>query len=286
VVYLTSIGEESKTAITPLEGGITNRNYRIDINGEVLVLRLGSKGAELLGIDRKQEHAATAIAASLGIGAEVIYSDASANLLFTRFIIGEQLTPERAAQSDLLKRIVASIRCYHEGPDFSGTFSPFEVVRSYHRLATSLGVLFPTEMPEALGLLDRIEQTLGPMERPRPCHNDLLAANFIDDGNCIRIIDWEYAAMGDPFFDLGNFAANQELSEESCRQLLEYYFGTISPEDMARLYLMRLASDMRESFWGFLQSGLSTLDFDFREYAIKHLERFLQNAADPLFQYF
>ena len=106
------------------------------------------------------------------------------------------------------------------------------------------------------------------------------------DGQRIRLIDWEYAAMGDPFFDLGNFAANQTLSEESCRQLLQYYFGVVRPQDLAHLYLMRIASDIRESFWGFLQSGLSTLDFDFRDYALKHLERSLQNAADPQFQLF
>jgi thiamine kinase-like enzyme len=271
--------------ITPLGGGITNQNYLVSINGEGFVLRLGGKSTELLGIDREREHAASAIAASLGIGAEVIYSDASENLLVTRFISGQTLTPDLVAQSDMLQRVVACIRCYHEGPAFTGTFSPFDVVRNYYQLATNLGVSFPPTVPQALEFMNRIEQALGPMEEPRPCHNDLLAANFIDDGYRVRLIDWEYAAMGDPFFDLGNFSANQDLSEESCRQLLQYYFGAVKPQDLARLYLMRIVSDLRESFWGFLQSGLSSLNFDFRDYALKHLERALQNAADPRFNY-
>ena len=98
-----------------------------------------------------------------------------------------------------------------------------------------------------------------------------------------RIIDWEYAGMGDRFFDLGNFAVNQSLNEEQCEDLLQHYFGMVRTPDLAHLHLMRLTSDLRESFWGFLQLGISTLDFDYHEYAYRHLNRFLQNAATPQF---
>ena len=89
--------------------------------------------------------------------------------------------------------------------------------------------------------------------------------------------------MGDLFFDLGNFAVNQALNKQQCELLLRLYFGEVHPTDLAHLHLMRLASDLRESFWGFLQLGISELDFDYREYAHHHLMRFLQNAETPDF---
>ncbi len=122
------------------------------------------------------------------------------------------------------------------------------------------------------------------MDQVKSCHNDLLASNFIDDGRNIWIVDWEYAGMGDIFFDLGNFAVNQSLNDEQCQLLLQYYFGEVRPADLAHLHLMRLGSDLRESFWGFLQLGISELDFDYREYAHHHLNRFLHNVETSPFE--
>ncbi|HLI06237.1 MAG TPA: choline/ethanolamine kinase family protein [Ktedonobacteraceae bacterium] len=274
----------AEPVLTPLEGGITNQNYRVDIGGEAFVLRIGGKGTRLLGIDRGREYTCTAIAAQLGVGAEVVRFLADQEVLVTRFISGKNLAPEDAAQPDMLPRIAQAMRTYHNGPDFPGTFSPFETVRTYHRLALEAGVAFPDTLPQVFALMERIEQAIGRDFAPKPCHNDLLASNFIDDGHAIRILDWEYAAMGDPFFDLGNFAVNQSLDKEQCEHFLRAYFGTLQSADLAHLHLMRLASDLRESFWGFLQLGISALDFDYHDYAHHHLTRFLHNVATPQFE--
>lgn len=276
---------ELSIAVTPLTGGITNQNYRVDIGSESFVLRVAGKGTHLLGIDREHERACTALAAQIGIGAEVVYYHASESrqVLVTRFITGTTIAPERAAEPETLRRIVETLRLYHNGPAFPGTFSPFASVRDYHRLALERGVPFPGTVPLVLQLLERIEEALGPLQPPHPCHNDLLASNFIDDGRSIRIVDWEYAGMGDLFFDLGNFAVNQAFGEQQCALLLQLYFGEARPTDLAHLHLMRLVSDLRESFWGFLQLGISDLDFDYRAYAHHHLMRFLQNANTPDF---
>lgn len=267
--------------VTPLPGGITNRNYRIQAGGEDLVLRIGGEGTHLLGIDRAREHAASAIAARLGVGAEVLAFFEEERALVTRFVEGSPLTRENAVRGDTLPRIVESICRYHEGPAFPGAFSPFESVRSYASLAEAHGVSFPPEAARAREALDRIERALGPPARPLPCHNDLLAANFLDDGKTISIIDWEYAGTGDPFFDLGNLAANLELGPAACEDLLRLYAGSARKEDLARLHLLRLSSDMRESYWGFLQVGISRIEFDYAKYARDHMERFLRNQASP-----
>jgi thiamine kinase-like enzyme len=116
-----------------------------------------------------------------------------------------------------------------------------------------------------------------------PCHNDLLNANFLDDG-AIRIVDWEYAGMGDRFFDLANLSVNHGFSVEDDRRLLAAYFGVERETDVAALRLMRFMSDFREAMWGVLQSGISDLDFDFKGYAAKHFTRMLATAADPEFE--
>src|SRR6266699_1821676 len=275
----------SDVLVTPLVGGITNQNYRVDIGGETFVLRIGGKGTHLLGIDRGRERTCTAIAAQMGVGAEVVHFLASASheVLITRFIPGEAISPETAARPEMLKRIVDAVCRYHAGPDFPGVFSPFATVRSYHKLALEHNVSFPGTLPRVFSLMARIEEAIGPLQQPKPCHNDLLASNFIDDGHTIWILDWEYAAMGDPFFDLGNFAVNQSLDEEQCELLLRCYSGEVRLADVAHLHLMRLGSDLRESFWGFLQMGISELDFDYREYAHRHFNRFLENVARPQF---
>ena len=272
--------------ITPLAGGITNQNYRVDFGEESYVLRIGGKGTHLLGIDRGRESVCTSIAAQVGVGAEVMRFLAAEDVLVTRFIVGTGISPEIAAQDETLQRIVDSMKRYHAGPAFPGTFSPFETVRTYHRLALEHGVSFPDTLPQVFALMTRIEQGLAEsgIEHIKPCHNDLLASNFIDDGHTIRILDWEYAGMGDMFFDLGNFAVNQALNEAQCELLLRYYFGEVRPNDLAHLHLMRLGSDLRESFWGFLQIGISELDFDYREYARHHLNRFLRNVETSPFE--
>ena len=272
--------------VAPLIGGITNQNYRVDIGGETFVLRIGGKGTHLLGIDRGRESICTSIAAQVGVGAEVIQFLPVEDVLVTRFIVGTAITPEIAAQHEILRRIVDSMKRYHAGPAFPGTFSPFETVRSYHTLALERGVAFPESLPQVFALMDQIEQALATSGTTytRPCHNDLLASNFIDDNHTIRILDWEYAGMGDLFFDLGNFAVNQSLNEEQCALLVLNYFGEVQPANLAHLHLMRLGSDLRESFWGFLQMGISELDFDYKEYANHHLNRFLHNVQTAPFE--
>jgi thiamine kinase-like enzyme len=269
----------ASASVTPLPGGITNRNYRVESEGAVYALRIGGESSSLLGIDRRREHACASIAARIGIGPEVIHFLEAEDAMVTRFVAGQPLAPEAAVRPGLLPRIVDSIRRCHRGPAFPGVFSPFETVRSYHALARERGVPFPESLGGALAAMDRIEEAVGPIEAAVSCHNDLLAGNFIDDGGTIWIIDWEYAAMGDPFFDLGNFAANQRLDEGQRESLLRLYAGEARSADLARLELLRLASDLRESLWGFLQMGISKIEFDFGSYARMHLDRFLEGSA-------
>jgi len=274
---------DKQMVITSLGGGLTNRNYRVNAEGESYVLRIAGTGTELLGIDREREVACSHAAAGAGVGPEVIAYLPEHQALVTRFVPGRQLTDEDVRRPEELHRLAQTLRRCHDyqAPPDLGAFSPFEVVRSYHALAREKNVPLPEELGRALDLLGRIERELRTAEPPCLCHNDLLAANFIDDGTVIRIIDWEYGGLGDRFFDLGNLAVNNALDEGQEGLLLEAYFGAARPEHLRRLRLMRLVSDIREAMWGFLQAAISTLhspDY-YLAYGRKHLERFLAAAA-------
>jgi thiamine kinase-like enzyme len=204
-------------------------------------------------------------------------------VLVTRFISGTALPPETMRQANSLSRIAAALRRVHAAGYVEKTVSPFRVVRDYWVTAGRHGVRIPEAFDAALAVADQVEAALPP-RRPCFCHNDLLNANFIDDGAAIRIVDWEYAGMGDPFFDLGNFAVNHELSPSDERALLTAYVGECREADLARLRLMRAMSDFREAMWGVVQQGISALDFDFRGYAHKHFDRLQAAAAQPAFR--
>jgi thiamine kinase-like enzyme len=273
--------------LTTLSGGITNRNFLVTAAGlhDRYVLRLAGNDTHLLGISREVEHAATVAAAGVGVGPEVAAFIRPEGYLVTRFIEGRPVDDEAVHRPETLRAVADSIRRVHDGPAIPGLFIPFRIVEAYRALALARGVTIPPEYELARAISRRIELALltSPIEL-RPCHNDLLNANFIDDGVRIRIVDWEYAGMGDPFFDLGNFSVNHDLRADEDAILLAAYEGDVHPARAARLALMRVISDFREAMWGVLQQGISTLDVDFRQYATEHFDRLLANADGRAFE--
>jgi thiamine kinase-like enzyme len=260
-----------QVSIEPLGGGITNRNFKVGAGGQEFVLRIGGTDTELLGIDRAAEHAASRIAAELGLGPEVVAFIEPEGYLVTRFVDGE------VGKVDV-ERVGAALRLLHDGPALPGRFDSFRVVETYRVTAREHGVVVPSAYEAAKELADEIERRRSGAPL-RPCHNDLLNANFIDDGVRLWLVDWEYAGMGDPFFDLGNFAVNHELAEEDENALLAAY----GSDEGDALVLMRFMSDFREAMWGIVQLAISELDFDFAAYAEEHFERLARTAAEPRF---
>ena len=258
--------------LEPLGGGITNHNFKVRTDGEAYVLRIGGKDTDLLGIDRRAEHAAAKAAAAVGVGPAVVAFVEPEGYLVTRFVEGDPVPPAELRRPDALHETATLLRRVHEGPAFPARFDSFRVVEAYHATALAHGVQVPAEYEAANARADEIERQLGP--RPEhPCHNDLLNANFIRSPQGIRIVDWEYAGMGDRFFDLANFAVNHNLTADDEVLLLDAYFGERRDGDRAHLRLMRFMSDFREAMWGVVQQGISELDFDFEEYAEKHFAR-------------
>jgi thiamine kinase-like enzyme len=267
---------------TPLEGGITNRNFRVRFAQDEYVVRLHGKDTDLLGISREAETLANGAAADLGIAPAVVASFDGG--LVTRFVPCAGLAASEIAAH--AEEIARALRAFHDSAtELPVTFIVPELLGEYAAWMRGHGHRPPADYADILAAAERVARAVGPFA-PRPCHNDLLAGNVIrrhEDGR-IMLVDWEYAGMGDAYFDLGNLSVNNDFDEQADRRLLAAYLGR-APEDaqLARLGLMRVMSDAREAAWGVMQGLVSELDFDFRAYASEHLHRLREALASDDF---
>ena len=268
-----------------LTGGITNRNYKITADGESFVLRLGGIETQFLGIDRKIEYVCSALAWQVGIAPEPIAFLEPEGYILASFVSGKGISAEEIGTEENIRRVVESMKAYHALDFFPGFFSPFRVAEEYTKTARSFNVTLPEKNEWYLEKSREIERAMyrEPLQ-PRPCHNDLLNGNFIDDGTRIRILDWEYAGMGDIFFDLGNFAVQHDFNDAQDEMLLKAYFGQPTNSQRAHQKLMKTMSDLREAMWSLVQMGVSKLDFDYAEYGRKYFGRFEESASSSDFQ--
>jgi thiamine kinase-like enzyme len=266
--------------ISPLSGGITNNNFRLDIGGESFVLRITGANTEMLEIDRKWEYEANRVAGKLGIAPEVVYFIQPEGYLVTRFITGRPIPLEEMRRPETIHRVMEVVRRIHTMPALSSTFSAFRIIDSYTETARRYHVTFPQDYDRLYAHVREAEEALkAHPEKPCPCHNDLLNGNFLDAGQ-LYVLDWEYAGMGDPYFDLANFSDHHGLSKDLDDWLLKCYFGEVTAAHSAHLKIMKALSDLREATWGLVQIGISKLDFNFREYADRFFDRVHQNMPD------
>jgi thiamine kinase-like enzyme len=268
----------------PLGGGITNRNYRVEVNGEAFVVSLSSKDTALLGIDRRRTYQSTLAASQTGVGPELVYFHPDDGILVTRFIVGRHLTAREVAQPQILERVVRSLHLYHAGPLLAGHFSPFRTLDAHLRVAQARGAPLPRDFEEMCGRIAAIETAVRGHGIVRPCHNDLWESNLLDNGTLVRIIDWEYAGMGDVHFDLANFAIHNSFADAQDEALLHAYYGTVSDAEVALLKLLKIVAEVREAMWAVVAQNLAATaasGFDCVGYAGTHFDRCRKALRDP-----
>jgi thiamine kinase-like enzyme len=270
-----------------LGGGITNHNLRTRYGGRDVVVRLAGRDTSLLGIDRACEREATAAAAARGVGPEVIaYLDEPPTLV-TEFLPGRVMSQADLGKPDMIAEVAVTLWEVHGIRPLRNRFSAWDIVDAYARTAAERGSGVPGTFSDLLEGARRIQAAVDPAHpehAPVPCHNDLLPANLIHDGEAMRIVDWEYAGMGNRYFDLGNLSVNNKFNDAGDEWLLECYWGEApTRRRFATLRLMRIMSDLREAMWGVVQQAISELDFDFADYAQEHFERVRAGFADPRF---
>ena len=263
--------------IAPLAGGMTNRNYLVsNANAEKFVVRIGQDLPEH-GVMRFNELAAARAAFAAGISPEVVF--ASQGVLVCRYIESHTLTPEDIrnphylpAIIDLMKRCHRDIPRYIRGPVLA--FWVFQVIRNYvSALSGAANSMLTTELARLAAMAEQLEQAVGPIQLVFG-HNDLLAANFLDDGKRLWLIDWDYAGFNSPLFDLANLSSNNAFNSAQDQALLHHYFGDQFTESCSRSFAaMKCASLLRETLWGAYSAQHSSIDFDYQAYTLDYLTR-------------
>lgn len=260
-----------------LTGGITNRNMLVAAGGQMAVARLPGARTELLGIDRANEAEAAARAASLGIGPAILATLPVVGTSLVEYVDGFHLEGEPFVER--LADVVQVLRRFHSGPPLRASFPVHRVVERHASDAAAHGVVPPAVFGRLQEASRRIEDAMRQSPVPLvPCHNDLLPGNVLferqrHDGATPRILllDYEYAGMNDPSFDLGNLSVNCGLGAAGDEALLRAYYGIVRSHDWARLQLMKVMSEFREGMWAVVQQAISELDTDFAAYADERL---------------
>jgi aminoglycoside phosphotransferase (APT) family kinase protein len=273
----------TSVALEELTGGITNVNYKASTPDGTYVIRLFGSEGELLAIDRETEQAATVMAAGLGIGPELVLSEPLDGYLVTRFLPGQQVAPGQMRAPGMLARVAETLRTLHRGPAIPGTIDPLAVTDFYRANAVARGADPGADYGWARPIASRIERAVG-FAMTAPCHGDLLTANFIDHAGRLYLVDWEYAGMSDPRFDLANFSVNHGFGIDEDRRLVRLYCGRDDEQAVAAVRLLRFMSAFREAMWSVLQHAISDLDFDFLEYAGVQFTRMRQAEAGDEFR--
>jgi thiamine kinase-like enzyme len=260
--------------VTALPGGLTNRNFKVTTPDGVFVARLFADGGQLLAIDRDHEYRNSLIAAAAGVGAPVIEYRPADGVLVLGYLDGRTLTNADVADAATLDRVAVACRTLHDAGRFVCDFDMFDVQARYYATAAAARIalppgydaLQPAFAAARVALAVRDEGTV-------PCNNDLLAANFIDDGERIWLIDYEYSGNNDPCFELGNIAGECGLGTDALAHLVTRYYGRPRRSRIARARLFSLVSRYGWTLWGAIQQATSPLDFDFWSWAMERFEQ-------------
>jgi thiamine kinase-like enzyme len=267
-------------SIRPLTNGLTNANYRIDVDGQAFVVRIPGASTELLAIDRDNELHSARVAAALGIGPVVLHHFPGSGATVIEFLHGRPMTNDTLREPEMPGRIASTLRILHSGPRFLRDFDMLGLAERYRTVIEARGFPTPDGYPARRPVIRDIGAALAVHPLPSvPCHNDLLADNYIEQAGRLRLVDWEYSGNGDPAFELGNTCRELDYDGPRIEELCRAYFGDASPALVARVRLHMIVSDVGWALWAAIQTAISRIAFDFSAYGAARWAR-AQAAMD------
>ena len=268
-----------------IPAGLTNSNFRVDVDGTPYFVRIPGAGTDLLAVDRGNELHNTRAAAQAGVAPSVVAAIPEWDVFVLEWLPARTMSVEALGAAGMPARIAEVLRRLHSGPRFRDDFDMFRVAERYLALVEERAIAIPARYREHLHLLPRIEAAL--MAHPLatvPCHNDLLAENYLDDSERLWLVDWEYSGNNDPAFELGNTCQELGYDDGQAAELCAAYFGEASPALLARMHLQMIMSDVGWTLWAAIQARISTIDYDFAGWAAERWARATAAFARPAFE--
>lgn len=269
--------------VTALEGGLTNRNYRVRTATHDVVVRLSDPSTSLLAVDRDAEFENSTRAARAGVGAPVIEYLPGRGVLVVEYVPSRTYGDADVAAN--LGKVAAVVRELHAAEPFVNRFDFFALQRRYLAIMRDNEIRMPEGYLELLPTAARVEAAMSRHPEPLvPCHNDLLAANFLDAGDRLRIIDYEYSGLNEASFELGNLIQEARLGHADLVELVSAYHGREDPRLIARADLWRVMSAYGWTLWGAISARTSDLDVDFWAWGMAKLDAARAAFADTRFE--
>jgi thiamine kinase-like enzyme len=269
----------------PIAAGLTNANHRVVVDGVPFFVRIPGPSTELLAVDRANERHNTRAAATTGVSPRVVEVVEAWDVFVLEWVEARTMSSEALRGPGMPGRIAGTLRRLHAGPRFRDDFDMFRLTERYLALVDERGIAIPNGYRERLPGIPRIEAALGAHPLPTvPCHNDLLAENYLDDDERLWLVDYEYSGNNDPTFELGNTCQELGYDDEQVRELCAAYFGEASAALVARMRLQMIMSDVGWTLWAAIQARISTIDYDFSGWAEERWTRASAAIDGPDFE--
>lgn len=274
VIARVSLWADREVTVSDLSGGLTNANYLVRAGDDRYVVRIPGRSTELLAVDRANERHNAEAAATTGVAPPILEYLDDLNVMVLAFVDGQTMSAEALRTRENARRMAESIKRLHTAPRFLHDFDMFRLVEFYLRVCGEHEVRVPEGFRDRLPEVAAIERAFSERSMPTvPCHNDLLAENYIDDGRQLWIVDFEYSGNDDPCFELGDTAQECGFDDDLRAVLCETYFGEATPALLARMDLHAVMADVGWTLWAAIQSRISTIDHDFWGWAVERWDR-------------
>jgi thiamine kinase-like enzyme len=284
---IAAIPEWSGRAVSAerIQAGLTNSNYRVTVDGVPMFVRIPGASTALLAVDRANERFNTRAAAAAGVSPRVLHELPEWDVFVLAWVDGRTMSGEALRAPGMPTRIATTLRALHAGPRFRDDFDMFRLTGRYLALVDERDIAVPAGYREHLDRIPTIEAALAahPMATV-PCHNDLLAENYIDTGDRLWIVDFEYSGNDDPTFELGNTAQELGYDDDRLAELCAAYFGSATSALLGRLHLQMIMSDVGWTLWAAIQARISTIDYDFMGMAEERWARAAAMLVGPGFE--
>jgi thiamine kinase-like enzyme len=284
VIIRISDWKGKNISIQPVAGGLTNSNYKVLVDGKPFFVRLPGERTELLAVDRRNEYYNSLVAAQAGVGPQVRYYIPEYQVMILEYLDGVTMSNASLAVEGMPTRITQAIKRLHAGPRFLTDFNMFRLTEYYLDICKQHCIQIPHGYLDRMPTIYLIEQAMAvhPLLNV-PCNNDLLAENYIDDGQAIRIIDYEYSGNNDPCFELGNTCQELNYSDAFIAEVCQAYFGSRQDDMISRMKLYMIMSDVGWALWAAIQASISKIEYDFWGWAIERWGRAVQKMDSPEF---
>jgi len=277
--------QSRQISISPLSGGLTNSNFKIEVDGAPYFVRVPGASTELLAIDRANEYHNTKAASEAGVAPKIFYHLPEYNVMVIEFLDGKTMSKDSLNAPGMPTRMAQAIKRLHAGPRFLLDFNMFRLTEYYLSLCRDRDIKIPDGYLDRMPTIERIEKAMNVNPLPTvPCNNDLLAENYIDDGRQLWLIDYEYGGNNDPTFELGNTCQEMQFSNSQISEVCAAYFGEATPSMIARMKLNMIMSDVGWGLWAAIQAKISTIDFDFWSMAIERWGRAVEKMDSAEFE--